>query len=181
MLRPASLLRWLLPLIAIFAIGVSMIPAQDEESPEATQYREDYERYTKIMAGTDNVKKADELLTFLKEKPNSKMTQYVEDNYLLILDNLLKNKNFVALSALSKRLIDARPKIGETYYFLGVVYRQDIKRQEAMEAFAKCVAIKNKLSTRARTDLEALYKLENNGQTKGLDELIKKAEAAIGK
>jgi hypothetical protein len=181
MLKTASLLRWLLPLITIIAVGVSIIPAQDEESPEATQYREDYDRFQKIMTGTDNVKKADGLIAFLKERPNSKMNQYAQDNYLLILDNMLKNKNFVALSTLAKRFIEIRPRVGETYYFLGVVYRQDTKRPEAMEAFAKCVALKNKLSTRASTDLEALYKFENNGSTKGIDEFVKKAESGIGK
>jgi hypothetical protein len=177
----AYILRRLLPIIAIFTVGVTFIPAQEEESAETTQYREDYERYQKIMAGTDNVKKADELIAFLKERPNSKMNQYAQDNYLLILDNMLKNKNFVALSALSKRFIEVRPRIGETYYFLGVFYQHEIKRPEAIEAYAKCVALKNKLSTRARTDLETLYKLENNGSTKGLDEFIKKADAGTGK
>jgi len=181
MLRRAYFLRWLFPLMTIFAIGILPIPAQDEESPEAIQYREDYERCQKIMAGTDNVKKAEELIAFIKERPNSKMNQYVQDTYLLILDNMLKNKNFVALSTLSKRFIEVRPRIGETYYFLGIAYRVDIKRPEAIEAFAKCVAAKNKLSTRARTELETLYKLENNGSLKGLEDLLKKAESSIGK
>jgi hypothetical protein len=181
MVTAAYILRRLLPIIAIFVIGVSIIPAQEEESAEAAQYREDYERYQKIIAGTDNVKKAEQFILFLKERPDSKMNQYVQDNYLLLLDNMLKTKNYVALSALSKRFIEVRPRIGETYYFLGVVLRNEIKRPEAMEAFAKCAAIKNKLSTRARTDLEALYKLQNNGSVKGLEDFIKKAGADIGK
>jgi hypothetical protein len=181
MITRAYFLRRLFPLIAIFAIGVSMLPAQDEESAEAAQYRVDYERYQKIIAGTDNVKKADEFITFLKERPDSKMNQYVQDSYLLILDNMLKTKNYVALSALAKRFIEVRPKIGETYYFLGAVLTNDIKRPEAIEAFAKCVAVKNKLSEKARTQLETLYKLENGGSIKGLDEYLKKMQAGTGK
>lgn len=181
MLTRTRILRGFFPLVAIFALWVSTIPAQEEEDPETTQYREDYERVTKVMEGSNNVEKADQLAQFLKERPDSKMNQYVQDSYLLILDNMLKTKNFVALAALSKRFIEIRPRVGETYYFLGVVLRNEVKRPEAMEAFAKCVAIKNKLSTRARSELEALYKLENNGNVKGLDAFIQKAEANIGK
>jgi hypothetical protein len=180
MLTLMHFLRRIVPIIAMFAIGVSGIRAQEEESAETKQYREDYERIQKVMTITDQVKRADQLLLFLKERSNSKMTQYAQDNYMLVLDNMLKQKNNVALMALSKRMIEARPRLGEPYYFYGVALRNDIKRPEAMDAFAKCVALKSKLSARARQDLEALYKLQN-GNLNGIDNYIKKAQDEIEK
>jgi tetratricopeptide (TPR) repeat protein len=189
MLKLRTLPRPMFPLIGLMLwIGVGQAFAQQETEEEKQErlYREDYERYQKMSALPDLTKRADLLLAFIKERPDSKMMQYAQDNFERVLDGLLKQENNAAILALSERFIKMRPNVGETYYFYGAVLKNNNKFAEAMDALAKCYVLKNPLSTRARDALERMYKARNAGADSvgvaaGVQKIIKKAQDEVGK
>jgi hypothetical protein len=178
----ASRLRRFIPVLAILiGFSVPYLLAQDEESPQEKQYREDYDRVTKIAAIPDPIKRADGLLVFMKERPNSKMDDYAQGNFLSVLDNLVKAENNPALVSLTDRFIKMRPRVGEVYYFQGVALKNQRKFPEAMDSLAKCIVLKNRISSKAREFLEYIYKGQNRGELAGIEKVIQKAQAELGK
>ncbi len=175
---------WMLPLLTlVVSMGSSRVWAQDEqESPGAKLYREDYERLQKTMAISDPVKRADGLLAFLKDRPDSKMNDYAQGNYLQVLEGLAKAEKYPMVVTLSERFIKLRPKVGEAYYFYGAALKNTGKVPEAMDALAKCAVMKNNNAARkAREFLEYIYKAQNQGSVVGLDKLLKKAQDDLSK
>ncbi len=181
--------RGMLPLVGMFMLfGMvrAFAQAETEEEKQERLYREDYERYQKMAALPDLTKRADLLLAFVRERPDSKMMQYAQDNLLRVLDALLKQENNVAVLGISERFIKLRPKVGETYYFYGASLKNSNKFPEAMDALAKCYLLKNPLSTRAKDALERMYKARNPaedavGANVGIQKIIRKAQDEIGK
>lgn len=57
---------------------------------------------------------------------------------------------------------------------LGVVYAYQNKAEQAMEAFARTVAVKSNFADMARQNLEAIYKLTHKNSLDGLEEYIAK-------
>jgi tetratricopeptide (TPR) repeat protein len=189
MLGLRAVSRWMLPLIGLMLwLGVAQAFAQEETEEEKQErlYREDYERYQKMAALPDLLKRSDLLLAFVKERPNSKMMQYAQDNTLRVLDTLLKQENSTAVLSISERFIKMRPKVGETYYFYGAALKNSNKFDDAMDALAKCYVLKNPLSTRAKDALERMYKARNPGadtvgSASGIQRIIKKAQDEVSK
>ena len=183
MLKLRALPRRMFPLIGLMlwvGIGQAVAQQETEEEKQERLYREDYERYQKMAALPDLTKRADLLLAFVKERPDSKMMQYAQDNFQRVLDSLLKQDNNTAILALSERFIKMRPKVGETYYFYGASLKNNNKFAEAMDALAKCYVLRNPLSARAKDALERMYKARNAGVDSvgvdaGVAKLIKKA------
>jgi tetratricopeptide (TPR) repeat protein len=158
--------------------GATARTAQDE-SPAEQQYREDYERVQKIMAVTDPSRRADLLFAFLKERPGSKLGEYAQTNYLLVLEGFLKAKNFKALLPASERMIKLRPKVGESWYFYGNALRDANRLPEAMDALARCSLMRNSAARKSRDFLEFLYKQQHQGSLIGLDKVLKAAQAKL--
>ncbi len=189
MSRFRILSTWILPGIAlILCVGIAqaLVQQETEEEKQERLYREDYDRYQKMSALPDLNKRADLLLNFMRERPDSKMMQYAQDNLLRVLDSLLKKENNAALLGFSERLIKIRPKVGETYYFYGAALKNNNRFPEAMDALAKCYVLKNPLSARAKDALDRMYKARNPsadsvGVTGGVNRLIKKAEEEVGR
>jgi len=170
----------LLPLLGVVLwFGTIPLLAQEDEPPEMKQYRDDYERYQKIKAMKDRVKRADELLQFLKDRSNSKLELTVQADYWVILQDLNKESKWDTSTLLAERLVKVRPKTGEAYYFLGQSLKEQKKLPEAMDALAKCVVLKNQLSAKARQFLEYIYK-SVKGNLNGLDALLQKAVKDLG-
>ncbi len=184
-----TLTRWMLLLLGFLLwSGIMQVIAQQETAEEKQErlYREDYDRYQKMSALPDLVKRADLLLAFAKDRPDSKMMAYVQDNLLRVMDGLLKQENNAAVLSISERFIKLRPKTGETYYFFGAALKNNSKFAEAMEALAKCYVLRNPLSTRAKDALDRMYatrnpKLDAVGVAAGVQKLIKQAQEAVGK
>ncbi len=188
MFRARVLCQWMLSLISLVLLfGIAQAFAQEtEEEKQERLYREDYERYQKISALPDLTKRGDLLLTFMRERPDSKMAQYAQDNFLRVLDSLLKAGNNTAILSLSERFIKMRPKVGETYYFYGASLKNNNKFAEAMDALAKCYVLKNALSSRAKDALDRMYRARNPGMDSvgadaGVQKVIKKAQEDVGK
>jgi tetratricopeptide (TPR) repeat protein len=166
----------------IFSFGFAFAIAQEQgEEPATKQYREDYERFQKILGVGDPIKKADGLLTFLTQRPDSKLTEYAQGNYLQILETFAKGEKYQNVLTLAERLIKLRPRVGETYYFCGVALKNLKRYPEAMDALAKCYVMKNRASAKARDFLDFVYKSQNQGNIVGVEKIIKKAQDEIGK
>ena len=148
-----------------------------EESAADRQYREDYERVQKIVAISDTQRRADQLFTFLKERPDSKLVDYAQKNYLVVLEGLLKAENFKGVLPLAERYVKLRPKVPETYYFYGAALRAVDRHDEAYDALARCSVVRNPLSRKARDLLEFVYRSKHQGLLGGLDKILKKAQA----
>ncbi len=179
MLKLRVFLMFVLSLVALMLfLGVAQAFAQEETEEEKQDrlYREDYDRYQKVAAISDPVKRADQLLIFMKERPNSKMSQYCQENFLGVLDKLYQQGNHATNAVLADRFIKMRPKVGETYFFYAAAMQNSSKFSEAMDNLAKCYVVKNRLSTRAKELLDKMYSARNQGSLKGLDKIIKKAQ-----
>ena len=181
MFERRNLLRPMLSLLGFLIwSGIPELRAQ-EESAEEKQYREDYDRVQKMVAVSDPIKRADQLFLFLKERPDSKVAEYAQGNYLVVMEDLLKKEDFAQLMKQSERFVRLRPRVGEGYYFYGSALRNANKNDEAMVVLAKCSLIRNAAAGRARKYLEVIYKSQNKGSLIGLDKVFKKAQAELGK
>ncbi len=172
----------LLALIGLLVCaGMTSASAQEEEPAETRQYREDYERMQKAMAISDQVRRADALFELMKDRPDSKVFDYAQGNYLLILESLSKAERYTQVVTLAERFISFRPRVGETYYFYGAALKNLQRYPESIEALAKCAMTKNSASRKARDFLEFVYRSQNNGSLVGLDRVLKKAQAEMSK
>jgi tetratricopeptide (TPR) repeat protein len=168
----------LLSLLLSFNLPAA-IAQEEEESAEAKQYREDYDRLQKALAVSNPVKRADLLYDLMKERPNSKVFDYAQGNYLLALESLSKAEKFPEVITLAERFIKLRPKVGETYYFYGAALKNEQRYPEAISALAKCAVTKNSAARKARGFLEYIYRAQNNGSLIGLDKVLRKAKAEM--
>ncbi len=175
-------LRHLIPfLAAIFCLGIAAAIAQDEEPAETRKYREDYEAYQKIAAIGDPMKRGEQLIQFIKDRPNSKLYPTAQSNILGVLDGYIKSENNESLLNLSEKLIKVRPKVGEAYYCQGFALRNLKKPDEAMEALAKCYILKNPVSAKAKTLFDMIYKAQHRGSLEGQQAIIAKARQDLEK
>ncbi len=164
----------------LFCLGAGALWAQEDETPAEKQYREDYAQYQKIAAIKDPTQRSDEFVKFLRERPKSPIENYVLRNCLQVLQDLTDQQKWDALASRADVLIKIRPRVGETYYFLGNALRQQNKIPEAMDALAKCYVLRCPASDKARQFLEVLYKNTHKGQTTGMNQIIEKARKDIG-
>ena len=167
-------------LLVCFGVAAARVQEQEEESAETKQYREDYDRMQKAVAISDPVKRADALFAMMRDRPDSKVFDYAQGNYLLVLENLSKTEKYAQVVTLSERFMKLRPKVGETYYFYGAALKNLQRYPEAMNALAKCAVTKNTAARKARDFLEFVYRSQNSGSLVGLDKLLKKAQAEMG-
>jgi tetratricopeptide (TPR) repeat protein len=170
----------LVPAALVLLPFVPRVLAQEETKEEA-MYREDYERFTKIKAIPDPMKRCDAFYDFLKQRPDSKLLKNAQAEYLLILEGVMKAQKYTELETLSERFIRLFPKVGETYYFYGAALQEAKKPAEAMVALAKCYLLKNPGSERAKQRLEFLYKAQNRGNLAGIEAIYQKARAELAK
>ncbi|MGD0310338.1 MAG: hypothetical protein ABSC02_13760 [Acidobacteriota bacterium] len=172
--------KMLLPLLGmVLCMGSIRLYAQQDDAAKEEQYRADYDRFQKMMAIKDPMKRGEEFVQFLKDRPKSQLETYVLQNYYQILQEDNAQSKWDALALQSDALLKVRPKVGEAYFFWGTALRQQNKLPEAMEALAKCYVLRCPVSDKARQFLEVLYKGTHGGKTTGLDALIEKARSAI--
>jgi len=172
--------KMLLPLLGMFLwIGSVRVYAQQDDPAKEEQYRADYDQFQKMMAIKDPMKRGEEFVQFLKDRPKSQLETYVLQNYYQILQEENAQSKWDALALQSDALLKVRPKAGEPYYYLGYALRQQNKMPEAMDALAKCYVLRCTMSDKARQFLEVLYKGAHGGKTTGLDALIEKARHEI--
>jgi hypothetical protein len=175
--------KLLLLATAMLWLGAGTALAQEpeqEEAPEVTRYREDYERYQKISAIKDPMKRGDALYAFLRQRRNSKLLKNAQVDYLRILENLHKEKKYAAIIPEAERFIEIFPRVGETYYLYGFALKEQGKPEPAMNALAKCHLLRVPASVKAKRLMEYIYKGQHNGSLAGLDEIIRQARTELG-
>ena len=174
-------IRKMLPLLGVVLwFGALPLQAQDEETPEQKQYRDDYEQYQRISAITDPAKRAESLIQFLQARPKTQLIAKIQYDYLAVVQDWFKQSKWDLVVTQMERFLKLRPRVGEAYYFLGASLREQKKLPEAMDALAKCYVLTCPVSQKARQFLEMLYKGANRGSTAGLDALIAKARKEVG-
>jgi hypothetical protein len=126
--KKISFNRWV-NISILFLVGVLGTGRAQNDSVEDVKYNDDYERIQKIVAVSQPLKRADQLVVVLKERPDldAKLYSYVANIFVRDLEALSKQKNFIAIRGLSERVVKARPKFGEAYMFYGLSLRQDNK------------------------------------------------------
>jgi tetratricopeptide (TPR) repeat protein len=75
--------------------------------------------------------------------------------------------------------LKSKPDDAVTYYRLGLAYVQDMKNDQAMDAFAKSAFLKGVSEQPARDNLKALYVMKNKSE-QGIDDFIQTAGKKIG-
>ena len=75
--------------------------------------------------------------------------------------------------------LKSKPNDPVTYYRLGLAYVQDMKNDQAMDAFAKSAFLKGVSEQPARDNLKALYVMKNKSE-QGMDDFIQTAGKKIG-
>jgi len=160
----------------IIGLGLPAAIAQDS-TVEEIKYKEDYDRIQSILKVSDILKRGDMMLKLYKERPDMdpKLREYIDSLFARDLETLMKRQNFAALRSLSERAVKLRPRFGEVYLFQGIVLKNEKKNDEAMTAFARCYVIKNQLQTRAKQQLDLLYRASHGGSLIGQEKLIKEA------
>lgn len=170
--------RKLLPLLGVLLWSCAgQLWAQEQDPDEV--YRQDYEQYMKIRETKEPLKRADELLAFIQARPQSKLQTNAQTDYIYILNDLRNVENWNTLATLAQRFIKLRPRVGETYYFLGGAFYGQKKFDEAMDALARCYLLQNPNSARAKSSLETIWKGRHAGKLDGLDAFIAKIRAEL--
>jgi len=167
-------------------LSVLLLPAAARKLSAQTtidaeeQYGIDYERLQKVSAIPQLVTRGDGYYLFMKERPDSKLTDYAQSVFFQTLDTLLKEGNDTAVLGLSERMIKLRPRLGEAYCFYGIALKNKKRYPESMDALAKSYVMKNnKLAAKAKEVLDLVYKGVNKGSLAGEDELIRRAQQEI--
>jgi tetratricopeptide (TPR) repeat protein len=169
---------FLLPGVVIW-FGTAQLWAQEDETPAMRQYREDYEQYQKIQAVKEPLKRAEEQLKFIQERPQSQVLRNVMLDYLYYVQELVKQTRWDTVVTLSERFIRLQPRVGEIYYSYGQALDSLKKPDQAIEALIKCYLFKNSGSEKAKLYFESIYKRSHQGKTDGLDAVIQKVRSAI--
>jgi len=168
-------------ILVIFGYSQALAQEQEEESKEVKQYREDYERYQKAAAIQDSMKRADAMFNLIRDRPDSKVVEHAQLNYLLVVESLAKSEKYPMVITQCERLIKLRPRTGETYYFYGAALKNVNRVPEAMNALAKSTLLKNSTSRKANEFLEFIYRSQNQGSLIGLEKIKKAAQQELGR
>ena len=172
--------KMLIPLLgAVLWFAATPLWAQEDEAPAQKQYREDYEQWQKITAVKEPLKRAEEWLQFIQDRPTSRLLPNVQTDFLMIVQDLGKQARWNTMLPLTERFIKLRPRVGETYYYYGQALNELKKYDEAIDALARCYILKNPGSDKAKLFLDAIYKNTHHGSIDGLDALIKRVRASI--
>ena len=164
----------------VLIAGLSFVCAQDNGMKEI-KYKEDYDRLQRIVPISQPIKRAEQLVKLYKESPgmDTRLQDYADDFFVKDMQSLLVKRNFIALRGICNRAIKVRPKFGQAYFYLGRVFVNENKTDEAMLNYAKSHLIKSPLQKKAKQQLDRIYRKLHNGSLVGQDKIIKKAEAEL--
>ena len=181
MCRDGSCFRKLFLLFVIFYMPKAWAEEVQGETPQETRYRDDYERLESIAAIKIPLRRAEQLLAFYGQRPDSdlKLRNYADQLFAQDLSAISKQENYVALRGIAERAIKLRPKFGEAYFYYATGLRQQGDLNEAMKAYAKCYVLANPLQKKAKELLDALYRTQNRGSVSGEEKLIKEAAQEV--
>jgi len=182
MMSPNSWILGRFMLLCALLAACCSVRAQDSTLAEI-KYKEDYDRLQSIIRASDPAKRANQMLAFYKERPDTdaRLLTYADNVFDKDLETLMNQENTSVLRDLCARALKLRPKFGEVYLFQGVVLKSEHKIDEAMLCFAKCYMIKNPLQSKAKQQLDIAYRAGNQGSLIGEDKILKRAVQELEK
>jgi tetratricopeptide (TPR) repeat protein len=168
--------QWIGVPILVFTSGFLAVQAQEGTVAEI-KYKEDYDRIQRIVKVSQPIKRADQLVSLFKERPDldDKLQNYADNVFARDLESLAKQGNPAAVIGLCERVLKIRPRFGEVYLFYGIALKNEKKISEAMNAFAKCYVITNPLQKKAKQQLDVAYRATSGGSLIGQEKIIKNA------
>jgi hypothetical protein len=174
-----SLFKRLLGLLVLI-LASSFVTAWAQDSDK---YAEDYARMQKIQSNNQPAKRADQIIVFIKERPDmdTKIRDYIKG---LLEEDMRKMKvreEFPALKELCERAIKVDPLSGPVYLYYGFALKNEKKDPEALNAFAKASLIPGSSMQPAKVELDKLYKSTHRGSLEGEDKLIADARRELNK
>jgi tetratricopeptide (TPR) repeat protein len=164
--------------VLVFVLAIMTVRAQDSD-----QYREDYDRAQKIAKNNQPASRADQLVTFIKERSNmdSKIRDYANQLFEADVRKMNVQGQFADLKNVCERAVNVDPLFGQAYLYYGFALKNEKKYPEAMNAFAKAVLIQTLSSPKAKLELDALYKASHRGSLIGLDRVMSDARKELKK
>jgi tetratricopeptide (TPR) repeat protein len=139
---------------AIFAQQAKIYPLSD------TQYRnKDYPRYLEIKKETDAQKRADLLVTFVKERPVSKILINVVNDYMEGLKPFIDKKDWVKVIAMEEAIMALLPTEQSAQAAIPEDVEETVKKQQ-LEEFQKTQLLPSR-SLMQRSLLAAFYQSSN--------------------
>jgi hypothetical protein len=164
----------------VFVAAVMTAGAQ-QGTLEEIKYKEDYDRIQRIVKVSNPVKRSDQIVSLYKDRRDmdSRLQEYIDGILIKDLETLMKEANYIALRGLCENALQARPKFGAVYLYYGVALKNEKKADEALNALAKGSLIKGPYQTRAKQQLDLLYRTGNKGSLAGEDKIIEKAKAEL--
>jgi hypothetical protein len=163
-------------LMVMLAAGGVTVRAQD--SLDSDEYREDYARMDKIKSIPAAAKRGEQLLLFIKERPNMdyRIMQHVNQLFLEDMKRMNMHSEFASLRILTERAIKQNPMYGDAYLFCGFALKGEKKMPEAINAFAKAYVLRSVRSKDAKKELDNLYKETHKGSLLGEQDVIDAAK-----
>jgi hypothetical protein len=164
----------------VFATGFLSVRAQ-QGTLEEIKYKEDYDRIQQIIKVNNLVRRSDQIVSLYKDRRDMdpKLQQYIDGIFTKDMEDLLKQDDSIAVRGLCEKALQVRPKFGEVYLYYGVALKNEKKIDEAMNALAKGSLIRNRLQTRAKQQLDLIYRANNKGSLVGENKIIAKAKAEL--
>ena len=166
----------ILSCVLVFAFAISIINDQDETLADI-KYKDDYDRIQSITKTSDLVKRLDKMANLYGERRDMdiKLRDYADKLFVLDMEALTKQSNYIAVRGLSERVLKNRPKFGELYLYYGIALKNSKKVDEALTAFARGASIPNALSAKSKQQLDITYRSVHGGSLVGEDKFIKEA------
>lgn len=166
--------------VLVLTAGLLAAYAQDQTLADI-KYKDDYERLQRVVRVTAPIKRVEQLLAFYRDRSDAdpKLRDYADNFFARDMDSLTKQANYVAMRGLCERALKIRPKFGEAYFYFGIVLKNEGKAQEAMNAFAKCHLIKNPFQTKAKQQLDILYRKSSGGSLIGENKIVDAARKEL--
>jgi|WetSurMetagenome_2_1015567.scaffolds.fasta_scaffold391781_1 hypothetical protein len=165
-------------LILIFVSSFMSARAQDSE-----KYREDYARMQKIVENNQPAKRADQIIAFLKERPDldAKIRDYVKGLFETDMRKMKVRDEFAALKELCDRAIKVDPFFGQAYLYYGYAMKNEKKDAEAINAFAKAYVVQSSVMQQAKVELDNSYRASHRGTLNGEENLISEVRKELNK
>jgi tetratricopeptide (TPR) repeat protein len=148
------------------ALQVAQIYIQKQNVPKAIEY------LNKVMAAY-----GDKLPQGVKEEDWNKTRAFAYG--VMAVDAYGKSDCGKATEYYGK-VVAFAPKSADAYYYMGMCKWKGGDQAGAIPYFAKALVLNDKISPKAKENLEQLYKAEHNGSLDGLDEVLAKAKAELG-
>jgi hypothetical protein len=165
----------------LLLLASSWISACAQNSLDSPEYREDYDRYTKIDAMTDDAERGEKCVLFMKERPkmDNRLLLNIKSLLRISMTRLNDHKEYRKLRLLTEHAIQLNHQDGEAYLFYGRALKGENKMPEALEAFAKAYVIPFYASKEAGKELDRLYKETHKGSLAGKQAIIDNAMKSL--